>query len=254
MFDPVIRRRRASSIAALVLCIAGISAPAAGSQAEVILPGSGVSSSGVPVSCEAHLMIVGDTLTIVFYNTSTVHSQNPSDLCSSLYFDIYNGANVRPNLVYQSATGDVWHTNASSPDTLDTANANLKAVSPGDHTWQFKTMDPTQAPSLGFGLGTVRNNNLSPNDFNNSVVGTFDYSLYAGDVDTSGLNGKSLVKDHITFVFSGLTGFTNDDISHNFAIGLGRDADVVLTPEPATFSLLLGLGLVGLRRRRRRFR
>jgi hypothetical protein len=194
--------------------MAGISSAPA--RAVVILPGSGLSSSGVPVSCEAHLMIVGDVLTIVFLNTSTVHSQSPSDLCSSLYFDIYNGSNVRPNLVYESATGDVWHTSFPSPDTLDTANANLKADSSGDHTWQFKTMDPTQAPSLGFGLGTARNSNLSPNDFNNSVVGTFDYSLYAGDVDTASLGGKSLVKDRITFVFSGLTGFTEDDISRNF--------------------------------------
>ncbi len=200
-------------------------------------------------------MITGDVLTIVFYNTSPVHSQNPSDVCASYYFDIYNGANVRPVLTYQSATGNVWLANKNNPDTLQTANANLKAVASGDHTWQFKNMNAAQSPFLGFGLGTVGNNDLTPNDFMVNIVGNIDYSLYAGDVTTPNLNSKVLVKDHITFTFTGLTGFTEDDISPAFAVGLGTRPDsLLLTPEPATIVPLLGVSLFGLHRRVRRRR
>jgi hypothetical protein len=105
-----------------------------------------------------------------------------ADVIAGFQFDIVNSSNNRPALTYVSATGDVYLTNKSSADVLQTADANLKAVNPGDDTWEFKAMNPAANPSLGFGIGTVGNNNLSPNNFSGSIVDGMDYSIYAGDV------------------------------------------------------------------------
>jgi hypothetical protein len=137
------------------LLLAGLAAsPAMGTVVQQV---SATSSSGVPFVFEAQLTITGNTLTIVLCNNSTVHSQNPSDLLSSFYFDILDGGNNRPILTYTSATGDVWLTDQNNPDTLQTPGANLKAVVAGDDTWQFKTFNDALSPFLGFGIGTVGN-------------------------------------------------------------------------------------------------
>lgn len=242
-------RRRWLPAAAFALALVAIRAEPA--RAVVVHKAMGMSSSGVPVTCEAHLMIAGDVLTVVFYNTSPVHTQNPSDLCTSYYFDIYNGANVRPVLVYQSATGDVWRAHRLTTDTLEAIDADLKAVDLGDRTWQFKNMEPGLAPFQGFGVGTVGNGALAPNNFNGNIVGNMDYGLYAGDVTTANLDGRPLVKDDITFTFTGVMGFTENDIRPNFAIGLGSAPDGFIVPEPSTLAPLLALGLSVLPCRRR---
>lgn len=244
----IFRKRLATAVAIVLASVAFHAEPA---RAVVIHKAMGTSINGIPVTCEAHLMIVGDLLTVVFYNTSPVHTQNPSDLCTSYYFDIYNGANVRPVLVYQSATGDVWRAHRYSADTLETIDANLKAVVPNDDTWQFKNMDADFLPFLGFGVGTVGNSDLKPNNFNGNIVGNMNYALYAGDATTQNLDDRPLVKDHITFTFTGVTGFTENDIRPNFAIGLGTSPDSFLVPEPAAIAPLLALGLFALPRRRR---
>jgi len=60
------------------------------------------------VSFDALFDITGDTLTLTLTNTSSTASLNPDDTLSSFYFDIMNGSNVRPDLVYVSATGSVY--------------------------------------------------------------------------------------------------------------------------------------------------
>ena len=212
---------------------------------------TGFSGVGTPVSFHANLSIAGDILTIQLYNDST-QSLAPADVLSSYYFDIVNGSNARPTMTYQSATGDVWLTSRTHPDVLQQANANLMALAPGDNTWQFRTMNNALNPFLGFGLGTVGNSSLAPNNFNGNIVGGLDYSIYAGDVTTQNLNNTLLVKDHITFTFSGLTGFSEADISPRAAFGLGTAPDSMITvPEPTTLALIAAGGAAVLRRRRR---
>jgi hypothetical protein len=65
-------------------------------------------------------------------------------------------------------------------------------------------------------------------------------------------NPEILVKDSATFVFSGLTGFSESDIVPEFAFGLGTAPDSLITPEPATMMLLVMGSLIVRKRKSRR--
>ena len=225
--------------------------------ANIILSGTGNSSVSDPVSYKADLAISGNTLTVQLSNLSN-ESSAPSDLLSSFYFDIVKSGNVRPTLTYISAVGNVWLTHKSTADVLQTASANLMAVNPGDNTWEYHAMDPTQVPLYGFGIGTVGNSSLSPNNnFKGNIVGGFDYSIYAGDVTTQNLDNYLLVKSNAIFTFTGVTGFTEADIKTSCVFGEGTAPDGLLTgtvvPEPSTFVLLAtgAISLIGYGWRRR---
>jgi hypothetical protein len=207
---------------------------------------SGTSSLGTPVSFQANLTISGDTLTVQLFNNSPTNSLGPNDLLSSFYFDIVGMDKNRPTLTYWTAVGDVYLGDKNNPDILQIADANLKAVTARDYTWQFKTMSDAANPFLGFGLGTVGNSSLTLNNFNGNVVSGFNYSIYRNDVVTRNLNGALLVKDMASFTFTGLTGFTEADIVPAVAFGLGTAPDrLCLVPEPGS-AALAGVGMLGL--------
>jgi len=237
------------------VAITGLALPA---YSTIVQTASGFSSVNQPVSFRASLSISGDILTVVLENTSTQNSTAPSDVLGSYYFDILNGT-TRPNLTYVSAVGDVWLAKkGTAADVLQTPGANLKAVAAGANTWQFKTVVPSSNPFLGFGVGTVGNSSLDPSSFNGNIVGNRDYSIYAGDISASNLKDTLLVKGPLTFMFSGLTGFTEADINPKGVFGLGTAPDSLMTgvtptpvPEPATAIagalLLLPFGATTLR-------
>ena len=231
-----------------ILTVLAISA--APVSASVIQTVSGTSLSGDPVSCRAELSITGDLLTVQLFNTST-QTLHPDGFLSSYFFDIADAQGHPPTLTYVSALGDVWLTSKKSADVLQMSNANLMALKPGSDTWQFRDLDSSLNPFLGFGIGTVGNSSMAPNNFNGNIVGGFDYSLYAGDVTTQNLNGYLLVKPSATFTFSGLSGFTEADIRPHGGFGLGTAPDSILwAPEPAG-GVLMGLGALLLLWRRR---
>jgi len=226
------------------------------------------SGKGTPVSFQANFDIAGDILTVELVNNSPVTSMHPDDLLSSFYFDIVDGGGIRPTLINTSTIGDVYTTDKNNLDFLATGadggtpglNAALR-VEDGfilenkngedpppekSDSWQFKAMDETFNPFLGFGMGTVGNSVLndpgSENEFMGSLVNGIELSIYTGDVATSNLDGVKLVKDTLTLTFSGVSGFTEDDISEKALFGLGTAPDSeILVPEPATLALL-GLG------------
>ena len=240
-----------SSLRLLVFSALSVGLAPLPAGATIVHEVSGVSSAGIDVSFEAHLTIVGDALTIVLINDSPMNSMNPDDLLSSYYFDIVNDLDIRPTLAYASATGDVYLGDQHSTDTMHAAGADLRALVAGDHTWQYRAMDAGFAPFLGFGIGTVGNSDLDPNNFHGNIVGGMDYSIYKGDVSTANLDGKMLVKETAIFTFSGLAGFTEDDISPLAAFGLGTAPDSLLfTPAPGSL-VLLSAGMLLHRRRRR---
>jgi hypothetical protein len=223
--------------------------------ATVILNFDGTSAKGEAVSFQADLTISGDNLQIVLRNNST-QSLNPDDLLTSFYFDIQDGLGNRPTLSYASASGDVYLADQASADTLQTAGADLQALVSGDNTWQFRDIFTLQPGTevLAFGIGTAGNNSLTPNNFQGNVVDGIDYGIYAGDITTQNLDGILLVRGPATFNFTGVSGFTEDDISREALFGLGTQPDSTgFVPEPGSFAMLalglMGLGLHGRRRR-----
>ncbi len=222
-------------------------------QATIIQHVEGVSVTGDSVILESQLTISGDILTVRLSNFSMTASNSPDDLLSSYYFDIYNSIGQRPELVLLSATGDVYLTNQTSADTLQTADADLKAVDKKDYTWYFSTFNSAANPYLGFGVGTVGNSTMT-NNFPGNIVGGMDYSIYAGDVATQSLDDRLLVLNSITFTFSGLTGFTESDVLNSAAFGLGTapESTLMFIPEPSTLTILAGGILIFKIRKRKR--
>lgn len=244
------RKRISRAIWGIPVLAAGLASQNA--HGTIVQTWAGLSSAGVSVSFEAHLTISGNNLTVDLYNTSPVASLNPNDILGSYYFDIVDGSNVRPTLTYVSAIGDVWLGKKNLPDTLSMAGADLLADSNGDFTWQFKNMDESMAPFLGFGIGTVGNSNVAPNNFSGNIVDGMDYGILKGDVTTANMDGKLFVKEAATFHFTGVAGFSEADIDLVGAFGMGTAPDSLeYSPEPASLALL-GLGAGVMRSRRRR--
>jgi hypothetical protein len=227
-----------------VLCISA-------AHATVTFTKTGTSAKDVDVEFEAQLTISGDDLTIELRNNS-LQSLNPDDLLSSFYFDIVSGG-VRPTLTYVSGSGDVYLDDGTT-ESLVQAGADLVATAMFDNTWQFldfgAEMQPPTTSNVtgGFGLGTVGNGAVD-NNFNGSITGGIDYSIYAPPVDTANLENAELVRDSATFTFSGVNGYTEADIVDLYAFGLGTAPDSLLIPEPATLAIL-GLGSLVLIRKK----
>ena len=217
------------------------------SHADVFFNASGVSAKGVNVDFQAQLSVTGDVLDIFVRNVSTAAILNPDDLLASFYFDIVDNSNNRPNLTNYVAKGDVYLSDKNESDTIQEVQADLAAINPGDGTWQHKTMSPSQTPNLGFGVGTVGNSTLTPNNFNGNIVGAINYSIFTGNITTTNLDNRLLVKDEVHFSFNGMTGFTEDDVVRKvvFGLGTGPDSLLIAVPEPNTISFLLLYGGVG---------
>ena len=247
-------RRRAKNILILFtvfLMFIAIGFSTRSTYATVMFTASGTSAKGVDVTFEAQLSISGDFLTVILTNNSPVDSLNPDDVLGSFYFDILNDSAIRPTLSYSSAIGDTYKGVKNGSDTLLEVGADIQALVAKDYSWQFKTFDVSFNPFLGFGIGTVGNNNLFPNGFNGNIVDGIDFAIYKGDITTQSLvNPDHLVKDKAIFTFTGLTGFVETDIQPSFAFGLGTAPDSLLIPEPSTL-YLLGLGAFALFRKHR---
>ncbi|MGI9177613.1 MAG: XDD4 family exosortase-dependent surface protein [Pirellulales bacterium] len=234
----------------------------------LVIPASGTSALGHPVSFRSTLTIAGGTLTIDLENTSPNNTTDAADVLSSFYFDIRSGT-ARPTLSYVSGTGfvylvrsgttdlEVYYNPLASPPTqfVSGTASNLKAVNIYDGTWQFLPMQSGSNPFLGFGIGTVGNSGLSPNGFTPSIVGPsgnamINFAIYrGGDIEPNGvLNYKYLVKNKATFTFTGVNGYTEDDIVDDFVFGLGTAPDSTITvslPEPPYAACLAALGACG---------
>jgi hypothetical protein len=205
-----------------------------------------------------------DVLRLLLENTSVSPTMAPSELLTSVYFNVLSKTTTGTPapLTYQSASGQVYIADKTKADAAVTyappppkngtvtkppipTPSNLKAVNPGDNTWQFRDGMSlvTSQPPLAFGVGTVGNNLLSPNNFNGSITGGRDFGIYVGDVTTQNLDNALLVKNSANFAFAGFKGFTLSQVSPHVAFGFGSGPECVISvPEPAT----VWLAAVGL--------
>lgn len=245
------------------------------SHGGVIYTGSSVVFSGTAangLSAKATFTSgTGGVLRLLLENTTPSPTTSPSQLLTSVYFNVLTGTvtgSAAP-LSYQNATGQVYLTNKSGadqavsyvpPNTVTTPvppqPSNLQAFNPNDDTWQFRNGMSLVAsqPPLAFGVGTVGNSALTPNNFNGNVVGGFNFGIYNGDVTTQNLNNTLLVKDSATFEFAGFGGFNLSQVAPHVVFGFGTNPECIISvPEPGTLSLAafgLVAALVTLRRRR----
>ena len=272
----------ARSARALVLLPALALISASPSHGDIVYTGSSVVFTGsneAGLSAKATFTVdPGDSnvLQLLLENTTLSPTMAPSELLTSVYFNVLSGVTTGTSapLSYQNATGQVYIALRSMPDRAATYTppitggtaaftypmppvpSNLQAFNPNDNTWQFRDGMSLVAsePPLAFGVGTVGNSSLSPNNFNGSIVNGFDFGIYVGDVTTQNLNNTPLVKNSAMFEFAGFEGFDLSQVSPHVVFGFGTGPDCIITvPEPGSLSLAaFGLlaGLVTLRRRR----
>jgi len=267
-------RKIATTIFAAILAVplaAGVA------SATVIFTSTSTSSvTGHNLTFEADFTLSGGTLTLVLKNNSTDAPNNPADALSGFFFDIFNASHIAPTLTYVSATAPTWNA-STNPDTLVSAAANVKATVSGDESWAFKVENEACTPGFHFGLSTAGyssfNTGCASNGFNGSIVGGLEFSLVTDTeiVSANLSNGgvQPLTKGQITFVFNGLSGFTEDDFGDSVLFATGTNPDLTRTsllcgvtapcaiaaPEPHSLGVIgTGLSLVGFTFWRRRQR
>jgi hypothetical protein len=271
---------RFSSGAAAAALILLLAAPAVANTViytgtSVIFEGTATGSNG-PLGARATFTSgTGGVLKLLLENTSPPASKAPEDLLTSFYFNVLSGTTTGTSapLTYQSALGQVYVTLKDFPDFTATWEppppsggtitypappqlSNLQAFNTGDLTWQFRDGLSLAAstPPLAFGVGTVGNSSLTPDNFNGNIVDGFDFGIFVGEVTTQPLDGSLLVKDLIEFEFAGFGGFNLAQISPHGVFGFGTDPDLIITvPEPTAIVIAtLGIAACGARQLRRR--
>jgi len=242
----------------LVAVAVTLSQPAA---ATVVVLATGTSAGGRAVTFSASMTLDDDDLILRLANVSALASRSADEVLSSFYFDVTRNG-TRPPLSLVEAAGYVVRVRSCLPDVPEYYTpqtyvsgsgrlSDLVARNPGDASWLGRAMTPQDPPFLGFGVGTVGNSRLSPNNFNPHVVGPpgkhmIDFAIATvGDLEPVGvLDGAHLVAGDAWFRFTGARGYAESDIVDLYAFGLGTGPDSLMTismPEPAGF-VLVALG------------
>ena len=200
-----------------------------------------------------------DVLKLLLENTTSGTTMAPSQLLTSVYFNVLSGTTTGTSapLTYKTASGNVFLAVKGSSDVAQFPSpSNLKAVNPGDDTWQFRDVFSLVAsvPPLKFGVGTVGNAALNPNNFQGNIVGGFDFGIYTGDVETQNLDNTLLVKNSALFQFDGFSTSSLSQVSPHVVFGFGTNPEYIVTvPEPSACVIAaLGVGVCGVRILRRR--
>ncbi|MFM8436317.1 MAG: XDD4 family exosortase-dependent surface protein [Planctomycetia bacterium] len=256
-------KRAGCRFAVLVPMLVSLSAPPSFANS-IVYTGTSVVFSGTAVnglSGRATFTVDPgnlDVLRVLLENTSGP-TMAPSHLLTSFYFNVLSGTitGTPAPLTYQNATGFVYQATLGGSDravryvppmTSGTAVtyidppvlSNLQAFGSRDDTWMFRSGLGLVAssPPLAFGVGTVGNGALTPNNFFGSLVGTRNFGIYRGDIETSNLNNELLVRDSANFEFAGFRNFNLAQVSPHAVFGFGTNPETIISvPEPATLSL-----------------
>ena len=251
MFRPTPGLRSAGLAALAALCTLPVNATPLTLSGSLTVQASGTSAAGNPVSFMATFTTSGSTRALTLVNTSLVPTTASADVLGSFYFDVLQDG-VRPTtLTYAAAAGQVYEVRRNAPDSfvpgsLPGGDTDLRALANDAGTWQFRTMDPGLPPGLGFGIGTVGNSTLSPNNFNPKIVDQADYTIYStgtqSDIDPVGnLAGRLLVRGTASFRFTGLDPSRPVEIVDRFVFGLGTSPDSIIlaVPEPTAAAFIV---------------
>lgn len=251
MFLPTPGLRSAGLAALAALCTLPVNATPLTLSTPLTVQASGTSAAGNPVSFAATFTTSGSTLSLTLVNASLVPTSASADVLSSFYFDVLQDG-VRPtNLAYAAAAGQVYEVRRNAPDSfvpgsLPGGATDLRALTKDAGTWQFRTMNPGLPPGVGFGIGTVGNSTLSPNNFDPKFVDQADYTIYStgtqNDIDPVGnLVNRVLVRGTASFQFTGLDPSRPVEIVDRFVFGLGTSPDSIILalPEPTAAAFVV---------------
>lgn len=210
------------------------------------------------LDASAVFSVSGDVLTITLTNKGTA-AASQSEVLTALLF------NVSSNVVLTPVSAVVGPTS-----NLYMNNANVSGGGPGTDVgkeWEYlssgiasQTDNKQNEGISSTGLGIFGNGNFAANG--NNLDGS-SYGLVNGEQagPPDGLPNRVYINNQAVFQLNGATGLTADSFS-NFAFVYGTavgegcigDCGGGFVPEPAFYqsSALLGLGVLGLLRLRRR--
>ena len=251
MFLPTPGLRSAGLAALAALCTLPVNATPLTLSTPLTVQASGTSAAGNAVSFMATFTTSGSTLALTLVNTSLVPTRASDDVLGSFYFDVLQNGMRPTNLTYAAAAGQVYEVRRNAPDSyvpgsLPGGATDLRALTKDAGTWQFRTMNPGFEPGLGFGIGTVGNSTLSPNNFDPKFVDQADYTIYStgtrSDINPVGnLVDRLLVRGTASFQFNGLDPCRPVEIVDRFVFGLGTSPDsiIVTVPEPKGLAFVM---------------
>lgn len=255
-----------------LLAAAMLFAPSAVAHAGTITFGGSLGGSR-PVSAEATFVTSGTTLTLTLRNTSpTPTTIHPEQVLTSFHFDLLDTDGTRVPLTCTGASGNVdklvgggqpatpfLYTPAATaggspvytPVTLPPAQpSDILATTKGDDGWMFRSgLDTAREPYCFYGIDTVGNSALAPNDFPAKIVNQIEFGIFAGSgSDPTGLlevRMPYLVKDSATFTFTSTLNLDAFVVRDPLVFGFGTDPDqmIVLTPEPSGTALMAAAAL-----------
>ena len=223
---------------------AAVLAIATSTQASVLFSGSGFNpEAGTNAAGSAMFTISGNTLTLVLTNTTLPRTTAQGNAMTGVTFDIGGGSPVLTLTSTALTSGSDFWTSKTATNNAAALNGSWTSVLGASPLGEYGVA--TTGFNGRFNGGSIGLGNAAPN-YGIVAAGTFD-----GTNVSFGGSQFPFVQNSMTFTFTGVSGFTEAQIS-NVKLLFGTDGTGIITAIPSPGSLaLIGLGgLVAARRRR----
>lgn len=219
---------------------------ASSAVASVTFTGSGINPEvGVNASGSAKFTISGDILTLVLTNTTAPRSTAQGAAMTGVTFNFSSGSTSLTLTSTALTAGSTYWTSKTTnvaPPSL-AGSWTSAVVSNAQHQYGVATT----GFNGWFNGGSISLGNAAPN-YGIVAAGTFD-----GTNVSFGGSQYPFVQNSVTFTFSGVSGFTEAQIT-NVKLLFGTDGTGVIesvkVPTPGSLALIGLGGLVAMRRRR----